>query len=149
MPILNYTTQIAAEKTCGEIQKKLAKSGAKAIMHEYDDDGVLVRLSFKIECHGILLAFILPSNIGKIYAILQNDYEVPRKLRTMDQAGRVAWRIIKDWVEAQLAIVEAEQAEMAEVFLPYLQDERTGKTAYQLLFESKFKLLEHDMESLL
>lgn len=148
MPILNYTTSISAEKTCGEIQQKLARSGAQAIMHEYDKNGVLIRLSFKIECHGVMLAFILPANIDKLYTILQNSRGVPIKLRTMEQAGRVAWRIIKDWIEAQLAIVETEQAEMAEVFLPYMQDERTGKTAYQLLYESKFKLLGHDRESL-
>lgn len=143
MPILNYTTQIKAEKTCGEIQQELAWGGAKAIMHEYDDDGVLVSLSFKIECHGMMLGFQLPANIGKIYTILQNDKDVPRKLRTYEQAGRVAWRIIKDWVEAQLALVEAEQAEMIEVFLPYVQDPKTGKTMYKTMLETgQFKQLE-------
>lgn len=143
MPILNYTTQVKTEKTCGEIQKTLAVAGAKAIMHEYDDDGVLVALSFKIQCHDIDLAFRLPANIGKIYTILQNDSRVTRKLRTYDQAARVAWRIIKDWVEAQCAIVEAEQADMAEVFLPYVQDPRTGKTMYKTMIEKNhFKQLE-------
>ena len=140
MPILNYTTTINPEKTCGEIQRMLAKAGAQAIMHEYDDDGVLVRLSFKIECHGMALPFMLPANIGKIYTILQNDRRVPRRNKTMEHAARVSWRIIKDWVEAQLAIVEAEQAEMAEVFLPYMQ-QKTGQTLYHMLRDSDYKML--------
>ena len=142
MPILNYTTEIASEKTCGQIQKLLAGAGASAIMHEYDDDGVLVRLSFRVECHGMDLPFILPANIGKIYTIIQNEPKVPRRQKTMEQAAKIAWRILKDWVEAQLAIVEAEQAEMAEVFLPYLQGGAQGKTLYHRLRENDFKLLE-------
>ncbi len=141
MPILNYTTKIAAEKTCGEIQKMLAAAGAQAIMHEYDDDGALVRLSFKIECHGIMLAFLLPANIPKIYTILQNDSRVTRRDRTMEQAARTAWRIIKCWVAAQLAIVEAGQAEMVEVFLPYAQDPVTGDTLFEKLSHTGFKQL--------
>jgi hypothetical protein len=37
----------------------------------------------------------------------------------MPHARKVAWRIIKDWVAAQLALIEAEQATLAQVFLPY------------------------------
>lgn len=140
MTILNYTTKISTEKTCGEIQKMLAGAGAQAIMHEYDDDGVLIRLSFKIECHGVLLAFLLPANVDKIYTILQTSRRVSRRDKTRDQAARVAWRIIKDWIAAQLAIVEAEQAEMAEVFLPYVQD-ASGQTFYKTILDSGFKRL--------
>ena len=53
----------------------------------------------------------------------------------MEQARRVAWRILKDWVAAQLAIVEAEQAQMAEVFLPYAVESQTGQTMFQLFLE--------------
>ncbi len=45
----------------------------------------------------------------------------------MTAAARVAWRIIKDWVAAQLAIVESGMVEIAEVFLPYqlVADDKT------------------------
>lgn len=42
---------------------------------------------------------------------------------------------------AQLAIVEAEQAEMVQVFLPYAQSERTGETLFELMSGTQFKLL--------
>jgi hypothetical protein len=43
----------------------------------------------------------------------------------------VAWRIIKDWTEAQLALVQAGVAELAEVFLPYATHPQTGQTFYE------------------
>jgi hypothetical protein len=40
---------------------------------------------------------------------------------------RTAWRIIKDWVQAQLALVEINMVTVPQVFLPYaiMQDGRT------------------------
>lgn len=143
MPILNYTTSIAVEKTTGEIQGKLARSGAQAVMTEYDSEHVLCALSFRMMCSGIMVSFRLPAQIDRIYVLLQRDDKVPRKLKTRDQAARVAWRIIKDWIEAQLAIVEAEQAEMVEVFLPYAQNPATGKTLFEQLSNDQFALLEY------
>jgi len=43
---------------------------------------------------------------------------------------------------AQLAIVEAEMADLTEVFLPYAQS-RDGKTLYQSIEQSGFKALTH------
>lgn len=37
MPILNYTTKIAAAKTVGEIQAILARAGAQSISIDYDE----------------------------------------------------------------------------------------------------------------
>ena len=144
MPILNYTTQIQSEKTVGQIQGLLASAGAKAIITEYDDDQVLSSIAFQLSIKGQILSFLLPAQIDKIYILLQNDDRVPRKLRTREQAARVCWRIIKDWIEAQLALTEAEQAQLTEVFLPYVQD-TTGTTLYKRLESSGFNgLLEYD-----
>lgn len=140
MAILNYTTSIAVEKTAGEIQKKLSMSKATAVLSEYDDEGVMVAMSFRINSpHGVL-SFRLPARIEGVYRRLVED-NVPRKLQCREQAARVSWRIVKDWIEAQLALVEAEQAELAEVFLPYLQDPATGDTVYQKLSGNGFKQL--------
>ncbi len=140
MPILNYTTSIKTEKTVGEIQAALGRAGAKQILFEYDGDQVM-SISFRMLWKHTMVTFRLPANIDNIYVVLQNDSGVPRKLRTMEQASRVAWRIIKVWLLAQLALVEAEQADMVQVFLPYAQSERTGATLYELMTDSNFKLL--------
>jgi hypothetical protein len=36
------------------------------------------------------------------------------------QAERIAWRICKTWLEAQITLINLEQAKLEEVFLPYL-----------------------------
>ena len=140
MPILNYTTSINPEKTVSEIQMKLAKAGAQAVLCEYDEDGIMKAISFRVKTTNGSISFRLPSNIDGIYRKLTENSRVPRKLKTHEQAARVAWRILKDWLEAQLAIIEAEMADIKEVFLPYAQNE-SGKTLYESLNEQQFKLL--------
>ena len=112
-------------------------------MTEYDVEQVLTTISFRMLCNGVMVNFQLPAQIDRIYVVLQRDDKVPRKLKTREQAARVAWRIIKDWIEAQLAIVEAEQAEMVEVFLPYAQNPATGKTLFEQLSGDHFALLDY------
>lgn len=48
MPLLNYTTTIEAAKTVGEIERNLAKHGARAILKNYDSEGYIDSLSFVI-----------------------------------------------------------------------------------------------------
>ena len=141
MPILNYTTSINPEKTVAEIQKKLARAGAKAVLCEYDaDDGLIEAISFRISTPNGDISFRLPSNKEGVYKKLTDNPKVPYRLQTYEQATRVAWRILKDWLEAQLAIIEAEMVDIKEVFLPYALNQQ-GKTLYESLSESQFKLL--------
>ena len=130
MPILNYTTTISISKTVGKIQEKLASAKAKAIMTEYDNEGVLSSMSFKISLNGKDISFRLPANIDKVQAVIAKDKRIPYRLKSREQAARVAWRIIKDWVEAQIAIVETEMVELPEVFLPYAETKK-GNTLYE------------------
>ena len=136
MAILNYTTSIATEKTAAEIQKKLAMTGAQAVLYEYDDNGIMSAMSFRIKT----IFFRLPINIEGVYTVLVEDSSVPNRLKSHEQAARVAWRIIKDWIEAQIAIIEAGQAKLEQVFLPYAQNQ-DGKTLYEVVRDSGFKQL--------
>ena len=140
MAILNYTTSIKAEKTAGEIQRKLADAKAQAVMSEYDDHGVICSMSFRIMSANGPLSYRLPINTQGVYKALLNDRKVPKRLKTREQAARVALRILKDWIEAQIAIVEAQMADLKEVFLPYAQNIE-GKTLYELASGNDFKLL--------
>lgn len=130
MPILNYTTGIEAEKSIAEIQKCLAQHGANAILAEYDDEGQVVALSFKILIDDNTLGFRLPSDWRPVLTILEKNPKVPRRLSTKEQALRVSWRIIKDWVEAQMAIVETKMVKVDQVFLPYAIV-KNGQTLYE------------------
>lgn len=139
MAILNYTTKISIEKTVSEIQKRLAMAGAKAILCEYNDAGIVSALSFRISTKHGIVSFKLPANIDGVFRCLIKK-QVPKKLRTKEQASRVAWRIIKDWIEAQCAIVEAEIADITEVFLPYAIN-KDNKTMYESIKENGLKMI--------
>lgn len=141
MPILNHTTKIAASKTVGEIQQILAKAGCAKILIDYDQFREPAALTFAVPTLHQMLFFTLPAKAEGVLKAMQKNKKVPRSQCTYDQARRVAWRIIKDWCEAQLAIIEAGQAELAEVFLPYAQT-KSGQTLYQKLVEGDVKLLE-------
>jgi hypothetical protein len=139
MAILNYTTQIDFNKTVGEIYAILAKAKVQQISTDYEN-GQPAAVKFMLTYFEQPIYFRLPCNVDGVYKALCRAPKVPYRLQTKEQARRVAWRIIKDWVEAQLAIVEAQQAEMVEVFLPYALD-NTGRTAFQGFTENHQKLL--------
>lgn len=140
MPILNYTTQIQAGKSAAEVQNILAKGGAKSVSIDYNDNGEPDALQFAIIYLESPVYFRLPCNVEGVYTALRGAKGVPYSKQNKEQARRVAWRIIKDWVEAQLAIVQSRQAQLAEVFLPYVVAEN-GQTMFQAFTESKQKQL--------
>ena len=139
MPILNYTTQIKTEKTIMEIQQILVKQGATKIVTDYSD-GLPIAVTFWLKLNDQMIAFSLPANYSGVLISMRKNKKVPKRLLTDDQALRVSWRIIKNWVEAQTAIVEAQLAEMAEVFLPYAIT-KNGSTLYKEISSSNMLML--------
>jgi hypothetical protein len=135
MAILNYTTQIDSEKTISEIQKCLVKHGAHKIVTDYVNQ-IPTSVTFCLTLNGSVIGFALPANHKGVLNAMKNDRKVPRARCTEEQAQRVAWRIVKDWVEAQMAIVEAQLADVAEVFLPYAITQG-GKTLYNHIQDSE------------
>lgn len=137
MSLLNYTTEVATEKTVTEIQRLLTRAKATAVLSEYQD-GILSAISFRIQTAHGLLSFRLPANVQQVYVALCRDQHIGRRFKTKEQAARVAWRIVKDWLAAQLAFIESGQAELTQLFLHCAQDPKTGETVYEQLIESKF-----------
>lgn len=127
MAIKNYTTEVDAYKSLGEIQGALAKHGARQIMVEYDDAGESSGVAFSVETQTGRRGFMLPANIDGVMAVLQRQKVKANRA----QATRTGWRNIRDWVLAQMAIIEAGMVSMDEVFFPYLTDGH-GNTIYGL-----------------
>jgi hypothetical protein len=119
VPILNYTTRIAADRSIAQIQKLLAMHGANEILAQYDDTGSITALSFSMKLDGRLVGFRLPCDWRPILSILENDRKVPKAKKTQEHALCVAWRIVKDWTEAQMAILETKMVKLDQIFLPY------------------------------
>jgi len=127
MALLNYRTRVDATRTAAEIQAILAKAGAKRIMQEFDDAGEVSSLAFQLKiADGQLASFQLPVDWRPVDAVLRKQ-----KVNAGEATARnVAWRIVKDWVEAQVAIIETKMVEPEQVFLPYLISSG-GKTVYE------------------
>ena len=114
-------------QSMAEIQGALASHGARKIMVDFDEQGQPLGITFGIETPAGPRAFMLPANVEGVRAVLAEQRVKPQE----GQAERTAWRNIRDWVMAQMAIIEAGMVRMDEVFLPYLTDGR-GRTLYQL-----------------
>jgi hypothetical protein len=117
---------------------RLVKAKAGAIWKEYESDGTISALSFRIQTEFGILAFRLPANIQRVYQVVVRDGRIPRSQRTREQAARLAWRIVKDWTEAQLAMIEVGLVDLTQVFLPYMQAP-SGETLYELMRKQKFQ----------
>lgn len=135
MPLLNYTTKVDVYTTLGAIQGQLVKHGAKKIMQDYDDAGHIAALSFLIDTPAGQRGIRLPANVDAVHVVLTRQ-----KVKCdRDQAERVAWRIVKDWVEAQMAILESEMVQMDEIFLPYMVN-KSGQTLFQAYRNNQLRL---------
>jgi hypothetical protein len=139
MPLLNYTTSIAPQKTVMEIQGLLSEAGARSIMVDYDTEGNITALSFQLILEGNTVSFKLPTDWKPVHETLKRQ-RVSARLQTPEQALRVAWRITKDWVEAQLAIIETKMVSPVQVFLPYAVT-KSGQTVFEYMTTNSNLLL--------
>lgn len=149
MSVLNYTTTIPVARTVGEVQAMLAEHGADAVGVRYANR-LPVGVSFTLTTpHGVR-AFNLPVDVDAVETLLVTQ-EAAGQLRkaaprggwaNREQAARVAWRIVKDWLEAQLALIAAEMATLDVVMLPYLVIDGVGGTLAQRYRESGTAALE-------
>ncbi len=137
--LLNYSTTVEASRSIEQIQKRLQIHGASTILLKYSD-GEVVAISFQVRTEHGELGFRLPANVAAVYKLLmkqRSEGKISRRVTPL-QAHRIAWRILKDWVEAQLALVQVGMAATEQVFLPYYIDQQTGKTVYQHMLEGGF-----------
>lgn len=145
MPLMNYTTRIEATRSIGEIQEVLQRAGARRMAVEWDADRRPCALTFGMPAAvrgpqragpPALDDYRLPVNVPAVHRTLEGQYERGdwpdrRGPPQRDQAERVAWRLLKDWLEAQWAVVSAGLVTADEVLFPYLIDAQTGQTVYE------------------
>lgn len=153
MFLKNYTSEVPVGTTIHRIEQVLIRCGVTGIMKEYGLNQKVIAITFRVELPGAIKQMIrLPADEEKALEALWHDYIgedlMPdgkvkwssRKRRDRksfaDQAARTAWKIVQDWVEVQMSMIQMQQADLAEVFLPYFYDGK--RTYYQALKESKF-----------
>lgn len=146
MPLLNYTTSLPASRTMGQIQGLLVEAGARQIMTAYDV-GRATGIAFHIATAHGPREYLLPVNSDRVYAVLCRQ-KVSPKFQTPEHAERVAWRIVKDWLEAQLAIIHTEMVSLDQVMLPYMST-GGGRTVYDLYLAQQLALPSGDASDVL
>ena len=142
---LNYTTTIPVHQTVIECQSILAASGASSASVHFED-GQPSGLSFSLKTPHGQRNFTLPVNVDGMHAVLRKAAKSGGSLQALhtsrakldfytskEHAGAVAWRVVKDWLEANLALIAAQMATIDEVMLPYLHVEVGGEE--KTLFE--------------
>jgi hypothetical protein len=120
VPTLNYTTAVPVSRTTAEMQALLGKSGADAVAIMYEG-GKPVGMSFSLATPSGQRSFNLPVDVPAVQKLLSTQKRTHSRVDARpEQAERVAWRIVKDWLAAQLALIDAQMASLDEVMLPYL-----------------------------
>lgn len=140
MAALNYTTSVPVERTVGQVQALLARAGAASVATHYES-GKPAGVSFVLRTPHGQRAFTLPVDSGAVYRLLVQQ-ERAGQLRhgrkgqysSPEHAARVAWRVAKDWLEAQVALIEAQMASLDQIMLPYLHVDG-DRTLYEVYRE--------------
>ena len=145
--LLNYTTAVPVTRTLGEIQATLARSGAQMVATRYDG-GQPTGVTFTLPGVAGDRAYVLPVQVPAVHKVLirqenAGEFRASGRRRgtysTPEHAARVAWRIAKDWLEAQIALVQAGLAALDQVMLPYLLADGQ-RTTYELYQEHQQRL---------
>lgn len=146
---LNYTTNVEASRTISEMHDLLGRAGASHIGTQYGRDRKPTGLSFTIETEFGPRTFVLPVDVTAAQRLLAKE-EADGAFRAMkkaagtfsspEQAQRTAWRVMKDWLEAQLALVDYHMVKLDQVMLPYLEFE-PGETLYDRYLETERRAL--------
>ena len=134
---LNYSTTVPVARTVGEVQDILARAGADAVGTRYENRRP-VGVSFMLNTPAGVASFALPVNVDAVHKLLVAQWNAGRirsgrinktTAYSQEHAERVAWRVAKDWLVAQLALIEAGMASLDQVMLPYMITGE-GRTLY-------------------
>ena len=145
MPLKNYSTKIPSERTIAEIEKILATHGVTDIWKKYNGAGQVTAVNFVVDTEFGKMPFRLPMKPDAVQQILKDQKnsgklkKIPwRMIENMDHAHSIGWRIIKDWIAAQMALIEIEMVTIEQVFLPYAYDLVKEETLYDKLKTKRF-----------
>ncbi len=154
----NYTSNVPAGESIARIERVLIRCGVLGITKEYGPEGEIAAISFQIKmADDRKLDVRLPADKGAAlnalwldYAgddklspdgsqIHWNNYKKKKRKDFAEQAERTAWKLMQDWVEIQMSLIQMQQAETVEVFMPYIVVD--GQTFFQRLKGGGYKAL--------
>lgn len=156
----NYTSSVPVSETIRRIESVLIRCGVSGITKEYSPNGDVSAVRFEITVPETPTVRVrLPvdkeralealwanyvngddvSEDGNRIAWHSNSHKKKKRSDFKDQAERTAWKIVQDWVEVQMSMIQMKQADFVEVFLPYVWDGHS--TVYSRIKDSKYRAL--------
>ena len=152
MNLKNYTSSVPVDRSVSLIEHDLVAAGARHISKVYDDKQNLEGITFQIvsDANRSGVIFRLPAKWKQCFDVMMKDVRRPKpgtEDRVRDQAQRTAWKILYDWVQIQVTMIKLEQAEVIEVFLPYVYFPATDQSLFEKMKIGGFKMLEPPKEA--
>lgn len=160
MFLKNYTSEVPVSQTIYKIEQVLIKAGVNGIAKEYGPTGKVSAISFQIkvgetptfnirlpadEVAATQALWLNYANGDKLApdgnSLVWNNRKSKRRADFVEQGERTAWKLIQDWVEVQISMIQMKQADFVQVFMPYVVLE-DGQTVYQRLKGDGFKQLQ-------
>jgi hypothetical protein len=159
MFLKNYTSNVPVSDTIHRIEKVLIKCQVSGITKEYGPEGKIIALHFHVPiAEGKTLTIRMPADEKaaldalwldyadgdqhdgfKITGYPARSYKKKTKADFKEQAERTAWKLVQDWIEVQMSMIQMKQAETLQVFLPYVWDGQA--TFYQRLKNNGFRAM--------
>lgn len=129
----------SSPNTFRDIEKVLVSHEAREIVKEYAPSTERVAaLRFTIEVQGQRLSFRLPARVAAVERTLYGSNAAWLTTAQREQAYRTAWANIRDWLSAQMAMLDTGMVAAEEVFLPYLLTPAGDQTLYEHLRDQRF-----------
>lgn len=139
----NYASEASMTSIFNVISTILAQHKAKKITFDYDDAGRAVSLEFMVTLNGQQYRFRLPARFDKAKPLVEKARQEAGSWRLSEkaldeQSYRAVWATIRDWVDAQCALIDIGASSIEETFMPYLIiDEGSGRTMFDVFAEQK------------
>ncbi len=132
----NYASTSSLTNIFNDIEKTLISHKAKQVVRDYGDDGRIKSISFVIQTPNNILGIRLPAKFDAVEKIFQKEGIRYKP----EQPYRTAWATVRDWLSAQMALVDWEMVKPEEVFLPYIVIPTTGETFFETVQKKNFLL---------
>jgi len=140
------------------MEEILIKAGVQSIVKEYGPAAEVAAIMFRIDLNGRAITVRLPADKARCQDALWKDYvgkdrvshdgqyvlnhrKPKRRAAFAEQAERTAWKLVLDWVEVQISMIALQQAEITQVFLPYIWDESRRVTFFDQVKAERFAAL--------
>ena len=134
-PLKNYSARLTT-KPLDTIQEQLSYHASSVQFHY--KDGQAIALNFSMMINGNEVSFRLPARVRMVEIRLYGEKTRLNETQKK-QAYVTAWANIRDWVSAQIALIETGMVKAEEVFLPYLLNDQK-LTLFESMQERQFLL---------